>query len=104
MKKVSASGSGHVRIVDMPWDMRGVCQAKSSCIRLGGSWGATEGLRFKSHNVSQDGFEESQLYSQRLQGGEPLTHLHTYTTFTLRCPLTGRFPPPAPLLPGFQST
>ena len=66
--------------------------------------GATEGLRFKSHNVSQDGFEESQLYSQRLQGGEPLTHLHTYTTFTLRCPLTGRFPPPAPLLPGFQST
>lgn len=37
MKKVSASGSGHVRIVDMPWDMRGVCQAESSSIRLGGS-------------------------------------------------------------------
>ncbi|MNU64034.1 hypothetical protein D3C71_533040 [compost metagenome] len=56
-----------------------------------------EGLLFKSHNVSQDGVEESQLYSQRFQGRPPLTHLHTYTTFLPPCPLKVRFPSPAPI-------
>jgi hypothetical protein len=69
MKKVSASGSGHVRIVDMPWDCEESAKPKAPVSGLEDHEGATEGLRFKSHNVSQDGFKESQPYSQRLQGG-----------------------------------